>query len=78
MTAYKDVALINRILGEVPEDWDVYVHIDEKSTISLCQLDQKAFVIKKYKINWGGINHLLAIVELLKIAYKKKKEEKGE
>ena len=54
MTAYKDVALINRILGEVPEDWDVYVHIDEKSTISLCQLDQNAFVIKKYKINWGG------------------------
>lgn len=75
MTAYKDVALINQILGEVPDDWDVYVHIDAKSTISLCQLDQKAFVIKKYKINWGGINHLLAIVDLLKIAYEKTKEE---
>ena len=54
MTAYKDVALINRILGEVPDDWDAYVHIDEKSTISLSKLDQRAFVLKKYNQLGGG------------------------
>lgn len=53
----------------------MYVHVDEKSSIVESQLDNKVYVIKKYKINWGSINHLLAIIELLKIAFEKTREE---
>lgn len=75
MTVYKDVELVNKIIKNVPNDWDVYVHVDEKSSIVESQLDNKVYVIKKYKINWGSINHLLAIIELLKIAFEKTREE---
>lgn len=67
--------MVNKIIKNVPNDWDVYVHVDEKSSIVESQLDNKVYVIKKYKINLGSINHLLAIIELLKIAFEKTREE---
>ena len=75
MTAYRDVELINLIIRNVPDNWDVYIHIDYKSKLSPSMIDKKAYVIKKYKINWGDINHLYAIVELLKEAFKNTLEE---
>lgn len=30
MTVYRDAELVNRILMNVPNDWDVYIHIDKK------------------------------------------------
>lgn len=75
MTAYKDVELINRIIRNVPNNWDVYVHVDKKSKLSPSMIDKQAYVIKKYRINWGDANHLFAIVELLKIAIENTSEE---
>lgn len=71
MTVYRDAELVNRILMNVPNDWDVYIHIDKKSKLSPSMINKKAYVIKKYKINWGDVNHLYAIVELLKVAFEK-------
>lgn len=71
MTVYKDISLINMIIQYMPNDWDVYVHIDSKSQINVSEINQRVYVIKKYAIKWGSINHLYAILDLLSMAMSK-------
>ena len=66
MTVYKDSDLINRIISSLPEDWGVFVHIDEKSNIENIK---NAVVIKKHKIYWGSFEHVEAFLDLMKIAF---------
>jgi len=76
MTVYKDVNLVNRLIKSYPESFDIYIHIDKKSYIKPSDIHRdngKVQTIKKYKINWGGYNHVLAFFELLKEAYNKGK-----
>ena len=50
----------------------IYLHIDEKSTINVNEIESLNLdhvkVIKTFRIDWGGYNHLLAIIALLKLA----------
>lgn len=72
MTAYKDDELINTFLSKVPRDWGVYIHIDRKSKLQPSDIRHaNAFIEKKYKIYWGGQEHLLAFLDLLANAHKK-------
>ena len=67
MTIYKDVELVNRILNSYPAEFGVFLHIDKKSPIALSDINQRQnlYVIKKYKVNWGGYNHVKAMLLLL-------------
>lgn len=72
MTAYKGADLINNFLNRVPNDWGVYIHIDKKSSMQPSDLHHgNAIIEKKYKIYWGGQEHLLAFLDLLDKAHSK-------
>lgn len=68
MTAYKDAEMINSIIDETPVSWGVYIHIDAKSSLLSSMINNRAIVIKKYRIYWGGIEHLYAFIELMSMA----------
>lgn len=70
MTVYKDVELINRIISSYPSSFDLYIHIDKKSDIKVSDIKQgnHIHVIKEYKVNWGGYNHVKAMLMLLRMA----------
>ena len=72
MTVYKDVELINTVVSLYPPDFFVYIHIDKKSHIKENDIVNKGnvFVFKEYKVNWGGVNHVKALILLLKHAIK--------
>ena len=77
ITAYKNEKQLMDLLSSAYKNFAVYVHIDKKSTISLRNI-QAVFsgikIIKRYKVNWGGLNHLKAILELLKMAVRDENE----
>lgn len=73
MTVYKDVNLINFLINRYPSDYGIYIHIDKKSDIQIKDITSKAIVIKKRKVYWGSINHLKAVLDLLKMAIKENK-----
>lgn len=70
ITAYKNKTYLKKVINFFASKYKVYVHLDKKSSIEKKELkiNDNVIVIKEYKINWGGINHLYAILELLKLA----------
>lgn len=78
ITAYHNYEQLRRNLKVYTQVFDCYVHIDQKSDIAteenLKELNamQRVTAIAKYKINWGSYLHMMAIVELMQLALKKK------
>lgn len=76
ITAYKNVEHLKSIINFFDSRFSIYIHIDKKSLISnseiktLTQLGNVHYISKHYKINWGGVNHLKAILELSEKAIK--------
>lgn len=69
ITAYKNQLQLERLIHSFDDRFNIYVHIDKKSKISPSFCNQKnVYIIKKYSIGWGTINHLKAILDLLSLA----------
>lgn len=74
ITAYKNIPQLIELLDSFDENFQFYIHIDRKSKIPSDEIDALTkrsdvkCVSRKYKISWGGLNHLLAILDLLKLA----------
>lgn len=76
ITAYKNIKQLDNLILFFDERFEIYIHIDKKSNIS--DLDLKSlnkyknikFISRKFSINWGGVNHLKAIILLSSIALK--------
>jgi len=75
ITAYNDFELLEYLLKYYNKYYDCWVHIDKKSVIppsfikSISELGNIK-IYRKYKINWGSWNHVLAVIYLLKQARK--------
>lgn len=75
ITAYKNYDHLKELVNFFDGRFSIYIHVDKKSTIHSNQLEdlsansQVAYVSQKYTINWGGINHLKAILELTETAF---------
>lgn len=67
ITAYKDKKQLENLINFFASRFLVLIHIDKRSKLSIPE-QTNVKVIKKYKIRWGGLGHLLAILELLKLA----------
>ena len=69
ITAYKDFDHLLDIASFFDSNFEIYIHIDKKSVVayniidSLHSLPQVKLVSRKYKVNWGGINHLKCIFD---------------
>lgn len=72
MTVYKDIDLINKLISLYPKCFLIFIHIDKKSNISINDIvkHENVYVYKKYKVNWGGNNHSLSMLLLLREALK--------
>jgi hypothetical protein len=76
ITAYKNYHHLEEIITFFDDDFEIYIHIDRKSIITkqellrLEQYDIVKLISQKYKVNWGGFNHLRSIVYLSEMALK--------
>lgn len=69
MTCYKKPEMINYFISTLPENVDIYIHIDRKSDFGIKDINSKAHVYKQYKVYWGSENHVKAFLLLMKAAY---------
>jgi hypothetical protein len=78
ITAYKNAAHLTDIINTLTykDRFSFYIHIDSKSKIKddeiadLKKLEAVKLVTKQYLVNWGGVNHLKAILSLASEAIK--------
>ena len=77
LTAYKNINHIQEVVDLLHDKKFVFfIHIDKKSQIQqneiniLLKNDNVKLVSREFSINWGGINHLRAILHLLSEALK--------
>lgn len=77
ITAYKDAGRLRELVGFFGDgDFEFYIHVDKKCPISdeectaLAALPNVAYVSRKYKVNWGGMNHLKCVLLLARQALK--------
>lgn len=71
ITAYQNPDYLSTLVNSITQEGNhAYVHIDAKSTMDVQDLTlnnpELVSVYKQYAVNWGGYNHLLAIIFLLK------------
>ncbi|MDR1878540.1 MAG: beta-1,6-N-acetylglucosaminyltransferase [Bacteroidales bacterium] len=71
LLAHKNEIQVNKLINHLSKDFDVYVHIDKRSTISVLN-GENIFVYRKYKTYWGSFNQIMATFYLLEEACKKK------
>lgn len=70
ITAYKNYNHLEDLISFFDGHFNIYIHIDKKSCIAkediqkLASTKRVAYVSQEYKINWGGLNHLKAILSL--------------
>lgn len=78
ITAYKNIDHLIEIIRFFHDGFSVYIHIDKKSTLTKDQIKlldsykNVSYVSQKYEINWGGFNHLRAILDLSEKALEEK------
>ncbi|HEY9169353.1 MAG TPA: beta-1,6-N-acetylglucosaminyltransferase [Lutibacter sp.] len=76
ITAYKNFEHLIDIATCFDVNFEIYIHIDKKSTIKVEVIDELMalknvkLVSRKYKVNWGGVNHLKCILHLAEEALK--------
>lgn len=76
ITAYKNYHHLEEIIKCFDANFELFIHIDKKSNISDIELTnlRKHEIVKlveqKYKVNWGGFNHLKSILYLTEEALK--------
>ena len=74
VTAYKNFGHLERIIRHFDDDFVFYIHIDKKSPLpegaqdKLLADERVLFLSRKYKVNWGGFNHLQSILLLCREA----------
>lgn len=72
ITAYKDIPHLERLVDYFDSDFEVFIHIDKKCREDysfLCQ-QEHVHLYNRYKIAWGDVNHLKAILLLMHEAYR--------
>jgi len=76
--AHKNLNQLNKLISHLAEDFDVFVHLDKKSSMKIKELYalKNVFIIKKYRTYWGSFNLIKATLELIKIAFTKKKYDR--
>jgi hypothetical protein len=60
----------DRLIKHLSEDFDIYIHIDKRSSLQI-KNNENVFIFKKYKTYWGSFNQIIATLFLLMQAYLK-------
>ena len=72
ITAYKNIPHLRRIVDYFDDDFEVFIHIDKKCREDYVFLRKISHVhlFDRYRIAWGDVNHLKAILLLMHEAYR--------
>ncbi len=76
ITAYKNFTQLIELIDYFDNNFEIFIHIDNKSKIpnnishTLKGIDNVKLISNKYKVNWGGLNHLKSILHLSSEALK--------
>lgn len=76
VTAYKNLDFLQQIVEVFNDDYTFYIHLDKKgkyadADIQALQNNPKVKLLSlKYKVNWGSVDHLKAILYLAEEAIK--------
>lgn len=74
ITAYKNFEHLLDLVTFFDERFEIFIHIDKKSKLNKYDLyniklvKNVKLVSRRYKVNWGGRNHLKSILHLAKVA----------
>ena len=68
MTVHKNDEQVNRLINHLSKDFDIFVHIDQRSSLKIRE-SGNVFVYKKHKVYWGSFNQIIATLYLLKKAF---------
>ena len=71
ITAYRDIPMLEKLVGRFDNDFELFVHIDKRCCESLANLEgrEHLHLYRTYAVEWGDYRHLLAIVMLMREAY---------
>lgn len=71
IAAHSNETQLRRLINVLKNDFEIFVHIDNKSNIpvDLFADDQNVHTIKLHKVYWGSINQVKATLSLLDLAY---------
>lgn len=67
MSVHKNENQVARLIQHLAADFDVYVHVDKRSSIKILP-QENVHVYSKYKVYWGSLNLVKATLLLLKNA----------
>ena len=70
ITAYHKFDQLQKLTDLLSRKFEVYVHIDKRVENNFTPSNEHIHVYSVYPINWGGCNHLRAILFLMKEALK--------
>ncbi|MDR0863510.1 MAG: beta-1,6-N-acetylglucosaminyltransferase [Candidatus Symbiothrix sp.] len=72
ITAYKNAQQLANLISYFDEHYEIYIHIDKKSTMDINRLSsaKNVHIYQKHIVNWGSFNHLKAILFLVSEALK--------
>lgn len=70
ITAYHDYEQLERLADYFDSDFEVFVHLDRRSPRLPNDLASRTnfHVYRRYRVRWGSVNHLRAILLLMKSA----------
>ena len=73
ITAYHDAEALEKTVRALSARALCFVHVDTKSAITKAQTDalnamQNVRAIRRYKVNWGSVYHLHALLDLCRMA----------
>ena len=71
MMVHKNEEQVNRLINHLSKDFDIYVHIDKRSSLNIYE-SENVFAFKKYNTYWGSFNQIMSTLFLLKRAYNTK------
>jgi len=70
MLVHKNENQVNRLINHLSKNFDIYVHIDKKTSIKINKINN-VYVYKEYKTYWGSFNQIMATLFLLKKGYER-------
>ncbi len=72
ITAYRDIPMLEKLVDYFDSNFEVFIHVDKLCRESLAILENKEHLhlFRTYDVEWGDYKHLLAIILLMKEAYR--------
>ena len=71
ITAYHDFPQLQQLVDYFDSDFELFVHIDRRSPLpDLHPHSARVHLYRRYRVPWGSVNHLRAILLLMHEAYR--------